>query len=568
MASYHFYVQQLCGFFEGCEFHHVPRANNDEADRLSKIGSTKQDIPAGVSLEIIRKPSFKPSPESTSIYVPKDPVPAQVPPPDPGAAASGLKEAAGQPSMAGSTKDSGAAVSRLALIAGQPDKAGMTMDPRAADPLVANVFHIREIPSWAEPFSNYLITGHLPQDEVEARRLQRHTQAYTIINSELYKCSVLGIFQKCIEPEEGIELLREIHQGECGHHASSRALVAKAFRHGFYWPTAQKDAEQLVKKCNSCQRFSKHQNTPVPTLKTIPLTWPFAVWGLDMVGPFKTALGGLMHLLVAVDKFTKWIEAKPIKKLDGSSTIKFFNEIITRYGVPHSIITDNGTNFAKGVFTEYYGQKGIRLDLASVAHPQSNGQVEKANGLILAGIKPRLVEPLEHSAGCWIEDLPSVLWSLRTAPNRSIGFTPFFLFYGAEAVLPTDIEFDAPRVVQYTEKQGKEARQDGIDLLEEAREQALARSALYQQQLWRYHIQKIRPLVFREGDLVLRLVQNTKGMHKLSSPWEGLFIISRVLGNGAYYLIDAQEPRKNKANNSDKETERPWNVNLLRPFFC
>jgi hypothetical protein len=169
MASYHFYVQQLCGFFQGCEFHHVPRAKNAEADRLSKIGSTKQDIPAGVSLEIIRKPSIKPSPESDSIYVPGDPAPTQVPPPDPGAAASGLKEAAGQSSAAGWAKDSGAAVSRLATTVSQLDKAGTTIDPGAADPLVTSVFHIREIPSWAEPFSNYLIPGDLPQDEVEAR---------------------------------------------------------------------------------------------------------------------------------------------------------------------------------------------------------------------------------------------------------------------------------------------------------------------------------------------------------------------------------------------------------------
>jgi hypothetical protein len=184
---------------------------------------------------------------------------------------------------------------------------------------------------------------------------------------------VSGIFQKCVEPEQGRELLKEIHQGECGHHTSSRALVAKAFRHGFYWPTALQDAELLVKQCNSYQRFSKHRHTPAAALKTIPLTWLFAVWGLDMVGPFKTAPGGWTHLLVAVDKFTKWIEAKPCKKLDGSSTIKFFNEIIVRHGVPHSIITDNRTNFAKGVFTEFCSQKGIRLDLASVAHPQSNG---------------------------------------------------------------------------------------------------------------------------------------------------------------------------------------------------
>jgi hypothetical protein len=63
-----------------------------------------------------------------------------------------------------------------------------------------------------------------------------------------------------------------------------------------------------------------------------------------------------------------------------------------------------------------------------------------------------------------------VLWSLRTTPNRSVGFTPFFLAYGAEAVLPTDIEFDTPRIIQYIEKQAKEAREDGVDLLEEARE--------------------------------------------------------------------------------------------------
>jgi hypothetical protein len=91
---------------------------------------------------------------------------------------------------------------------------------------------------------------------------------------------------------------------------------------------------------------------------------------------------------------------------------------------------------------------------------------------------------------------------------------------------------------------------------------------LYQNQLRCYHSWKICPLAFRERDLMLRLVQNTKGMHKVSSPWEGPFIVSQVLGNGAYYLIDVQEPRKNTPDNSDKETEGPWNVNHLRPFCC
>ena len=96
----------------------------------------------------------------------------------------------------------------------------------------------------------------------------------------------------------------------------------------------------------------------------------------------------MTHLLVAVDKFTKWIEARPIKKLDRPTAVQFIKDIAVRYGMPNSIITDNGTNFAKGALEKYCSVSGIRLDLASVAHPQSNGQVDRANGLILSGVKP------------------------------------------------------------------------------------------------------------------------------------------------------------------------------------
>ena len=158
-----------------------------------------------------------------------------------------------------------------------------------------------------------------------------------------------------------------------------------------------------------------------------------------------------------VDKFTKWIEVKPIKKLNGKMVVSFLEDVINCYGYPHSIITDNGSNFANGAFQQFCGAKDIRLDVSSVAHPQSNGQAERANGLVLASIKPWLIEPLERAAGGWLDELPAVVWSLRTTPNRSTGYTPFFLVYGAEAVLPTDIEHDAPRVALYTEKDAKEA---------------------------------------------------------------------------------------------------------------
>ena len=108
---------------------------------------------------------------------------------------------------------------------------------------------------------------------------------------------------------------------------------------------------------------------PASALKTIPLVWPFVVWGLDMVGPLRTRRSGFTHGLVAVDKFTKWIEAKPIKNLEASTVVSFIRELIFRYGVPHSIITDNGSNFDSDEFRTFCASQGTRVDYASVSHP-------------------------------------------------------------------------------------------------------------------------------------------------------------------------------------------------------
>ena len=393
----------------------------------------------------------------------------------------------------------------------------------------------------------------------------RRASAYAIINNELYKRSTSGVFIRCVKPEEGRRILHEIHSGDCGHHVGARNLVAKAFRHGFFWLSAHQDAVDIVRRCIGCQKYARQDHLPAAALKTIPLTWPFAVWGIDMVGKFKTARGGMTHLLVAVDKFTKWVEVEPIKKLDGKTATKFLQKLIFRFGYPHSIITDNATNFAEGEMKAFCKQKGIRLDLASVAHPQSNGQAERMNQTVLAGIKPRLQVPLERTPGCWLDELPAVLWGIRTTPNRSTGYTPFFMVYGAEAVMPTDLEHDSPRVALYNEEENEEARLVGVDLLEEARELALSRTAIYQQSLRRYHSRRVRSRSFQEGDLVLRLIQKSKGMHKLSAPWEGPFVVSKAMGNGSYHLVDLREP--NKSSKSEEETKRPWNISLLRPYY-
>jgi hypothetical protein len=151
--------------------------------------------------------------------------------------------------------------------------------------------------------------------------------------------------------EYGIALLWDIHEGTCGHHASSRTLVAKALRSGFYWLSALHDAKNIVKGCDMCLRFATKPHAPASELRTIPLAWPFTQWGLDQVGPLpKSYRGGHTYLLVAVDKFSKWIKAVPVTNQEATTAIKFFESITCRYGVLNSIITDNSTNFTSGEF--------------------------------------------------------------------------------------------------------------------------------------------------------------------------------------------------------------------------
>ena len=155
-------------------------------------------------------------------------------------------------------------------------------------------------------------------------------------------------------------------------------------------------------------------------------------------------------------------------------------KVIFRFGFPHSIISDNRTNLSQGAMEEFCQREHIRLDVSSVAHLQSNGQAERANQEIYKGLQPRLMVHLQRTPGCWVEELPSVLSSINTTPNRSMGYTPFFMVYGAEAVLPSDIHHDSPRVAAYIEANNEQACQDALDLLYEHRDLAAARSVIYQ----------------------------------------------------------------------------------------
>jgi hypothetical protein len=164
--------------------------------------------------------------------------------------------------------------------------------------------------TWMQPYLAYMVNKTLPEDVVEARRIVRRSKAFVILQEKLYKKSITCVLQRCVTPQEGQIILKDIHAGVCGHHASRRAIAAKAFRVGFYWLTPIEDAKDIIRRCEACQRFASRPHTPAAEHQPIPLSSPFAQWGLDMVGNLhKSWLGGHVYMLVGVDKFTKWVEA-------------------------------------------------------------------------------------------------------------------------------------------------------------------------------------------------------------------------------------------------------------------
>jgi transposase InsO family protein len=118
---------------------------------------------------------------------------------------------------------------------------------------------------------------------------------------------------------------------------------------------------------------------------------------------------GYTHLLVAIDKFSKWIEVRPLNSIRSEQAVAFFTNIIHRFGVPNSIITDNGTQFTGRKFLDFCEDHHIRVDWAAVAHPMTNGQVERANGMILQGLKPQIYNDLNKFGKRWMKELPSVV---------------------------------------------------------------------------------------------------------------------------------------------------------------
>ena len=152
-------------------------------------------------------------------------------------------------------------------------------------------FIIQDGSSWMMPILSFLQDGHPLQDPGEARKIRKRAAQFTILNDVLYKRGSSMSYLKCVDVDEAKYILEEIHVGICGNHAGPRSLVNKAIRTGYFWPTIQGDALELIKKCEKCQRFRNVQRLPTERMTTITSPWPFAQWGIDIIDPLPIGKG-------------------------------------------------------------------------------------------------------------------------------------------------------------------------------------------------------------------------------------------------------------------------------------
>ncbi|GKC66684.1 reverse transcriptase domain-containing protein [Tanacetum coccineum] len=296
-----------------------------------------------------------------------------------------------------------------------------------------------------------------------------------------------------------------------------------------------RDARDMIRKCKDCQVHRPVPRHPQQPLTPITALWPFYKWGIDIAGPSPKRPEKVKFLIVAMDYFTKWIEAKAVVTISGTQVKKFvWDNIVCRFGLPGEIVSDNGKQFSGDPFKDWCEKLNIIQHFTSVKHPQSNGLVERANRSLGEGIKARLSEGNKN----WLEELPRVLWAYRTMIKSSNDDTPFSLTYGTEAVIPAEIGMPTYRTTIVDVVHNDEELRLNLDLLEERCERTAIREAKAKLNMKKYYNTRVRGVTFRPSDFVYHSNDTSHAVDggKLGPKWEGPYEGMESLRDGAYKL--------------------------------
>ena len=260
---------------------------------------------------------------------------------------------------------------------------------------------------------------------------------------------------------------------------------------------------------------------------------------MDFIGEINPHSSGQHRwILVATDYFTNWIEAIPTRKKDHNVVINFLIEnIFSRFGCPHKLITDNVAAFRAKELVEVCDSMGIKLVHSTSYYPQGNGLVESSNKSLIRITKKLLKDNKKN----WDSMLKYALWADRVTFKRSIGNSPFKLVYGTEAAFPIQLTLPVAKFLQEEQDEEEDMTKRITDLVElhQIREQMVEKAAVHQKRIKEAFDKKAKKNNFQIADLVLKwdALKEKKGNHgKFDAFWTSPFIISQIQGNNTFIL--------------------------------
>ena len=304
-----------------------------------------------------------------------------------------------------------------------------------------------------------LLKGKSKTNKVRRKALQ----FWLSKDQKLYKRFFSGPYLLCVHPKASELLLKELHEGICESHMRGRSLSHRTLTQGYWWSNMQKEAQEYIKKCDQCQKFSLNIHQPRGVLNPLSSPQPFASQGLDIVGYFLKVVGNKRWQLVNTNYFTKWVETKPLANIRDMNAKKFvWKNIVTQLRIPHALILDNGLQFDSKTFRRHCCDLDITNSYTTPIYPQGNGQVEAINKVIMNGLKERL-DGCKGKMGGRAFTHPLDISDYTSQVNKS----PFIMTYGADTVIPLETGFQKLRTSSFTPGNNDGLLEKSLDLIEE-----------------------------------------------------------------------------------------------------